>query len=111
MKRERRRLERFSLELPTMIYAAGSRVEAEREFAAQTRDISAGGAFVCLEPLPEVGTRCRLKLDVVIASLPQLLNVPERVHVTVKGTVVRQNAHGVGVSFDAQLKFEQPVTV
>ncbi|TVR32030.1 MAG: PilZ domain-containing protein [Spirochaetaceae bacterium] len=111
MTRERRRLERFSLQVPTVIFAATNRPEAERWLSAQTRDISAAGAFVYLEPAPDVGTRLRLELAVVIASLPELLNVSEKVQLTVEGTIVRHNAHGVGVAFDEQLKFTQPVTV
>lgn len=103
---ERRTLERFAI----VVSAYVSTHEPQERSPARTRDISANGAFICLEPAPDVGTRVRVEMELVIESLPELLNIPEYVQIRVVGRVIRQNRAGVGVIFDAQLKIEQPAT-
>lgn len=107
--RERRRLERFSIDVPAIVSTRGAPLAPHHRYKAHTRDISANGAFICLEQAPGIGTRVRLEMQLVIDSLPELINVPEHVCIKVNGKVVRQNADGVGVIFDAQLRIEQPV--
>ena len=105
---ERRRLERFSLDVPAVISTRGPHIGRHHRFTAHTRDVSANGAFIYLDQAPGVGTRVRVEMEFTIDSLPELLNVPEHVHIKVNGRVIRRNSEGVGVQFDDQLKIEQP---
>ena len=107
MDSERRKLERFSLEIPAELITGDER-EYQKRIETRTRDLSANGAFVYLGRAPNVGTRVRLEMQAVIGSLPLLVNMPETVRITVEGRVVRQNAEGVGIAFDVQLRFDQP---
>lgn len=107
MNRERRQLARFSLDIPAHVFTGNEQLY-ERCIETHTRDVSANGAFVYLEQDAAVGTRVRLEMQAVIGSLPLLINAPETVRITVDGRVVRRCAEGIGVVFDAQLKFDQP---
>ena len=111
MIQERRRLERFSLDVPAHVFARNNSAKVERLIQTHTRDISADGAFIYVDQALDVGTRVRVNLELVIDSLPELLNVPDKVHISVKGRVVRKSAQGAAVLFDAQLKFKQPSMV
>ena len=108
MTQERRRLQRFELDIPAHVFARNAAPNVERVIHSHTRDISANGAFIYVDQAPGLGTRVRVDLELVIDSLPVLLNVPEKVHISVKGRVVRHTDEGVGILFDAQLKFKQP---
>lgn len=108
MPQERRRLQRFELDIPAHVFARNTAPNVERVFHSHTRDISASGAFIYVDQAPGLGTRVRVELELVIDSLPVLLNVPEKVRISVKGKVVRYTDDGVGVLFNSQLKFKQP---
>ncbi len=106
--KDRRALERFSLDLPALLIMRDGPRDPEQRFETHTRDVSANGAFVYLERSPGMGTRVRVEMQLVIDSLPQLIDVPEQVRLSVEGKVVRRNHQGIGIVFDAQLKFDQP---
>ncbi len=106
--KDRRELERFSLDVPAVLVMREAPPEVEQRFETHTRDVSANGAFVYLERTPGIGTRVRVEMQLVIDSLPQLINLSEQVRLSVEGRVVRRNHNGIGIMFDAQLKFEQP---
>jgi len=105
MVQDRRRLNRFCLDVPAFISMPGSGSAAEQRYRAHTRDVSANGAFVYLEPRPTVGTKVHVEMQLVIDSLPELIDCPEDVRITVEGRVVRHERDGVGLVFDASLKF------
>ena len=106
--RERRRLSRFFLNMPAVLVPRGPGTDAAA-FTAQTRDISAHGAFVYIDHPPGVGTRVTIEMQTVIDSLPEILNTTNQITIKVKGKVVRRSADGVGIRFDASLKFQQLV--
>ena len=106
---ERRRLSRFQLEMPAVVIPRGRGPATDAFLSAQTRDISANGAFLRIDHPPGIGTRITIEMQTVIKSLPELLNATNQVKIRVNGKVVRRNPDGVGVRFDATLKFQQHV--
>ncbi|TVR51861.1 MAG: PilZ domain-containing protein [Spirochaetaceae bacterium] len=106
---ERRRLSRFQLEMPAVVIPRGRGPATDAFLSAQTRDISANGAFLCIDHPPGIGTRITIEMQTVIKSLPELVNATNQVKIRVDGKVVRHSRDGVGVRFDATLKFRQDV--
>ncbi len=104
---ERRDLTRFVLNVPAYVVTRPKRSTPIERYRTRTRDVSAHGAFIYLEKALSVGTRISLEMQLVIGSLPELLQVSENVTVTVNGKVVRRNHEGIGIMFDAQLRFHQ----
>ena len=93
---ERREYERFQLALPARLEMATS-VKKEI-FDAQTRDISAAGAFFfTTERVPE-GTRCQLELIVTSERIKELTGVQGLIKI--EGTIVRSTPDGVAICFD-----------
>jgi hypothetical protein len=95
---ERRAYERFQLALPTrveLILSGGGQV-----FEAQTRDISAKGAFLnTREALPE-GTGVWLELTIENERIRELTGTQGVIRV--EGTVVRSTPEGIAVHFDGE---------
>jgi hypothetical protein len=99
---ERRRLERFTIELPAKIEAAGAE---QRLLNLFTKDISSGGAyFRTQKPLP-VGTEVRVDLVLPLDKLKKFLSDREKVTVNVTGTVLRAEPRGMAVGFSEDYKF------
>lgn len=96
----RRKMERFSLELPARISAVG---EEEPVFLESfTSDISAGGAFFqTSRPLP-IGTKMNVDLILPLDELKKLEG--KRANIKVKGAVVRIGEDGMAISFDKRYK-------
>ena len=110
---DRRELERFSLDASTNIhlldpYTTDEQCLPNQTFQAQTRDISAKGAYVYVKPAIEKGTPVHVEMHLVIDSLPELLNVPKDVRIRVDGRIARQDRDGVGILFNVELRFDQP---
>lgn len=94
--KERRKYERFVLELPSQVEVVTS---GKREvFDLLTSDISAGGAFFYTPESIIQGTQVKLSLVVASQTLKELTAAQGLIKV--EGTVVRCNAKGVAVSFD-----------
>ena len=93
----KRKMERFSLELPAKISVVGEKDEPA-SLDAITSDISAGGAFFHTDqPLP-VGTE--MQVDLVL-SLDELKKIEgKRASIKVKGAVIRIEGKGMAISFD-----------
>lgn len=95
----RRKMERFSLELPARISIAGED-NGPAALEAITDDISAGGAFFHTDnPLP-IGT----EMDIVLVlSLDELKKIKgKKASIKVKGAVVRVGENGMAISFDEE---------
>jgi hypothetical protein len=103
MTEEKRKLERFSLQAPTII-------EAERQSGSNvvlnliTKDICSAGAFVVTpEPLEE-GEFVRMEMFLSLETLRNILGSKGRVCVKVRGRVVRSDDLGMAIAFEGRRK-------
>ena len=101
MIEEKRKLERFALQAPTI-------VEAQRQSGSNvvlnlvTRDISSAGAFVpTTDPLEE-GEFVRMEMFLSLETLRSILGTNSRVIVHVKGRVVRSDDLGMAIAFEGR---------
>jgi len=96
--KERREYERFQLALPSRLELVTS-VKKEI-FDAQTRDISASGAFLLTAENLSEGTRCRLELTVPSNKIKELTGAQSLIKV--EGKIVRSTSEGVAICFDGE---------
>jgi len=93
----RRKMDRFTLELPAVISITDER-EKPRTFNVVSRNICAGGAFLQTdEPLSE-GTYVKIDLILSLNNLQGMEGKGSRIDVS--GTVVRTESQGMAVCFD-----------
>ena len=95
---ERREYERFQLALPVRLENTTS--VKQEIFDAQTRDISAAGAFLFTKERFFEGTRCRLELMVPSNRIKEITGAQGLIKV--EGTVVRSTPDGVAICFDGE---------
>lgn len=99
IKRERRRLGRFRLEIPATIEVINSDLEGVKS-GLKTSNISSGGAFFhTKEPLPE-GTPVKIDLILPLDKLKKLENDHKQAYIKVSGKVLRSESKGMAISFD-----------
>ena len=99
IKKERRRLGRFRLEIPAKVEVLSSELEREGR-DLKTSNISSGGAFFhTKEPLPE-GTEVKIDLILPLEKLKQLKNDHKQAYIKVSGKVLRSESKGMAISFD-----------
>jgi hypothetical protein len=96
--KERRKHERFELELPARLEMNSSHTTGM--FELQTRNISSAGAFLNTARRFPVGTRCQLELIVISERIKELTGVHGLIKV--EGTIVRSTPEGVAISFDGE---------
>ena len=94
--KERREYERFQLALPARLEMATS--VKKDILGAQTRDISAAGAFLLTTQRLSEGTRCQLELIVTSERIKELTGVHGLIKI--EGTIVRSTPDGVAICFD-----------
>ena len=98
---DRRKTERFSLELPTYLSIADKYIKRE-SLEIITSNISSGGAFFKTEkPLP-VGTDVKIDLIIPLDKLNKLKGKKSRIDVS--GSVIRTNKNGMAICFDKRYK-------
>jgi hypothetical protein len=98
---ERRRMERFSLELPTSLLVT-SQSEKSEPIELLTSNICAGGAFYNTEKPLSSGIELRINF---IVPLDRLKDIEvKRVSVEVLGWVIRATNQGMAVCFDKKCK-------
>ena len=94
---ERRKMERFSLEVPAMLSIA-DKSEQPMAFEVMTDNICAGGAFFITDKHMSVGTD--VKMDLIL-SLKVNNNIEDKkTHIDITGRVIRADERGVAVCFD-----------
>ena len=98
----RRRFERFDLELPAEIEVLTPEHE-KHTYDLLTRDVSAGGAFFPTAKAIPAGARVRLNLVISRQWLERLTGT--RGLIEVGGTVVRSDPQGIAISFDKDYRF------
>ena len=96
--KERREYERFQLALPARLEMATS--VKKDILGAQTRDISAAGAFLLTTQRLSEGTRCRLELTVSSNRIKEITGAQSLIKVA--GTIVRSTPEGVAIGFDGE---------
>jgi hypothetical protein len=97
---DKRKMERFSLEIPTYLQVAVEQESESRELV--TRDVCAGGAlFHTDQPLP-VGTEIKVDLVLSISELKKIK--ADKVLIKVDGVVIRTDEKGMAVCFDKKYK-------
>ncbi len=97
---EKRRLERFDLQLPATIEIIGDNGDHEARFInLLTRNACSGGAyFHTNQPLP-VGTEVKIDLVLSIDSLKKIKG--KHAFIQVNGSVIRTEANGMAICFDS----------
>jgi hypothetical protein len=97
--REKRRLERFQLEIPAAIEFLTSDRE-KRVLNLLTSNICSGGAyFHTTQPLPE-GTKVKIDLVLPLDRLKKPNDRHKQVYIKVAGTVLRSESEGMAIGFD-----------
>jgi len=98
-KKERRKMQRFLLEIPAKIEVI-SAGKQKGTIEVLTNDICAGGAFFKTQkPLPE-GTQVKIDMVLPLEHLKKLSEEYNRAYIKVSGTVLRTEPSGMAVSFD-----------
>ena len=98
--KEKRKLERFTLELPAQISLMSSNVEDKIE--VKTSNICSGGAFFkMVRPLP-VGTAVRITLHLPLNRFDSLKDYCRSSLIRMTGKVSRCEQTGMSVLFDSE---------
>jgi len=97
---ERRREERFLLEIPSVIKIVNG--ENREAIEMVTKDVCSGGAFFHTDTPVEIGTS--VKVDLVIPVYKSKKITPQKVMITVDGIVIRARLDGMAVRFDKRYK-------
>ena len=105
---EKRKLERFKLEMPARIKRVQSTAEPDArmtEMNGLTRDVSSGGAFIrSEEPLPK-GSEIIIQLTLPLDKFKSLKTIKD-VQIKVTGKIIRIESSGFGVSFNDQFEIK-----
>jgi hypothetical protein len=94
--KERRKLQRFSLEIPAKIEVIGAGKQRGK-IELLTDNICAGGAFF---KTPKEGTQIKIDMVLPLEHLKRLSEEYSRAYIKVSGTVLRTEPSGMAVSFD-----------
>ena len=102
--REKRKLERFHLEVPAKVEV----METDQEVGLHdlvTSDISSGGAFFhTTTPLP-IGTEVKIGLALPLDKFKAFVRDYKEVYVVVTGRVLRSGSAGMAVVFNQDYRF------
>ena len=103
--KERRKLERYQLHVPTTIELTDD-LGHQETLQLQTRDISADGAyFASSEQLTE-GAHLRLELILSVEKLRDLIGAHKKVELRLHGKVIRSDSSGIAVLFDKKYQIK-----
>lgn len=94
---DRRRAMRYDIRLPVEL--TFSRGGNPAVITARTKDVSDEGAFLVTNTLLPPGTHVDLELQLQIDGLLRLIGSDRIVHISTDGTVVRNEHHGLAVTF------------
>ena len=106
--KEKRKLERFDLKIPTRVALTGAKkVNRERTIPdLMTSDICSGGAyFHTVEPLP-AGSKVKIDLILPLDKLRRIGADWKKVHVRVTGKVLRSESKGMAIGFNRDYRIE-----
>ena len=103
--KERRKLERYQLHVPTTIELADGSGHHET-LQLQTEDISADGAFfVSSQPISE-GAHLKLEMILSVDKLRDLIGANKRVELRMEGKVIRCDSSGIAVIFNRKYQIK-----
>jgi hypothetical protein len=98
--KDRRKLERFDIRVPTKIGVIDPKREEEM-IELLTSNVCSGGAFFhTKEPLPE-GTKVKVDLILPFEKLKELKDKCQQAHVKVSGIVMRAASTGMAICFNS----------
>jgi hypothetical protein len=95
---ERRRLERFDLQVPAKIEVLSS-PDTASIFELLTKDICAGGAYFPTKTALAAGTKVKLDILLPVRNV-NALSDNTRGLIKVNGTVIRSGPAGMAIGFD-----------
>lgn len=101
---ERRRAARYDIRLPVQL-TFGYRGDAKVS-PATTKDVSDEGAFLVTNLTLPTGSKVWLELKLELESLLELIGKARSVSVRTEGTIVRNEHHGMAVSFGRKVSFQ-----
>jgi len=103
--KERRKLERYQLRVPTTIELAGAS-GLQGTLRLETKDISADGAYIASsEPIDE-GMHLKLEMVLSVERLKELIGADKKVELRLEGTVIRKDSEGIAVLFDKKYQIK-----
>ena len=97
--KEKRKLERFSLELPAQIRLLDS--QDERTIKAKTSNICSGGAYFRMSHPLSIGTAVRITLHLSLRQFGSIEAYCGGSEIKMTGKVSRRDASGISVLFDS----------
>ncbi len=98
-KSEKRRMERFTLALPSVISVSGESGE-EKVFDLQTSNICAGGVYFKTDQTLAEGTEVKIDLIIPLDELRDLKG--KNTLIKVSGKVIRTDEEGMAIGFDEE---------
>ena len=102
---EKRKLERFDLNIPAKIQVVSDGEKEEMKLT--TRNICSGGAFFrTTQPLP-VGTEITIDLVLPLGKFQKLKDIKKQVSINLTGKVLHAETTGMGVCFDEEYQIFQ----
>ncbi len=102
---DKRRLERFDLELPARIEFPTSDRKKSLLNLLTTNICSGGAYFHTTQPLPK-GTQVKIDLVLPLDKLRKLKDEHKRAYIKVTGTVLRSESEGMAIFFDEDYQIE-----
>ena len=97
--KEKRRLERFDLEIPATIQLMAQGQEKGLRNLLTSNIYSGGAYFHTTKPLPE-GSRVKVDLDLPLDRLERLKEGYRQAYIKVTGEVLRSESEGMAICFD-----------
>lgn len=97
---DRRKLERFSLEIPAQTRIGNNGKDQSYELV--TKNICSGGAFLYSDHMIPVGTEVNIDLVIPISKLKNIET--HNVLIQVNGSVIRSEVDGIAICFQNNYK-------
>jgi len=102
--REKRRLERYDLEIPAKVEVTDTGMEKGLHDLLTSNICSGGAYFHTSEPFP-VGTEVRVDLALPLNRLKELIRDRQEVTIQVTGRVLRSEPTGMAIGFNRDYRF------
>jgi c-di-GMP-binding flagellar brake protein YcgR len=103
--KERRKLERYQLRVPTTIELADETGKKET-LRLETKDISADGAYLVSSGFIAEGAHVKLEMVLSVDRLKELIGSKKKVELRMEGKVIRREPNGVAVLFEKKYQIK-----
>ena len=94
---ERRKMERFSLELPACFFVANDTLK-KKPIGLMTNNICSGGAYFVTKHPFKIGTDVKINITLSLDNIKQIGGKSSRIDVS--GFVIRTDKKGMAIRFD-----------